>query len=72
MAQPEASPEPFDVYRCIGCEQLLTFDAEVRVPNEQLSGCQAQCNWVLLSRRGASIVADPLLTQSNNKRHETP
>ncbi len=48
MAQPDIRPEPFDVYRCRGCAQLLTFDANTRVPSEQLAACQAKCDWLLL------------------------
>ncbi len=68
MAQSDVLPEPFDVYRCQGCEQLLTFDARTRVPNEQLSACQSRCDWLLLSCAGIPV---PALSPSQTGRDQT-
>lgn len=47
--------EPEDHYLCAGCGQTLTFDAQVRVPDEQLAACQSRCDWTLVARRGRPV-----------------
>lgn len=53
--------EPEDRYLCSGCGQTLTFDARVRVPDEQLAACQSRCDWTLVERRGQPVTEEPPL-----------
>lgn len=52
-------PQPDDRYRCLGCGQLLLFDATLLVADEQLMACEGRCDWLLVQRAGKPVRPDP-------------
>jgi hypothetical protein len=53
--------EPHDRWSCERCGQLLAFDAQARLSQEQLDACRGECDWTLVERRGLPVEDAPAL-----------